>query len=261
MKWTFNYIAITNNINHASILDKAGIQQIMIDAEIIGKNLRQSGKNTVINEHAIADVRAIKNLELSAEILCRINPFYNNTANEVEEAIDCGVDAIMMPMITCMKEFSKFYDMTRGRVKIVPLIETPYSVFKLNEILSYENIDQIHFGLNDLYLALSMRNLFEILLSPIFYNAVDYAKKNSKLIGIGGIGDPFHTQDIEPLLLLNEYLRYGSKSVILARNFFNNKYDIEKIRPSLSAFEGSIQEGYSDEKAIKFDEAIKKLLA
>ena len=45
MKWSFNYIAITNDPKQAQNLSECGIQQIMVDTEIMGKVERQGHKH------------------------------------------------------------------------------------------------------------------------------------------------------------------------------------------------------------------------
>ena len=51
MKWSFNYIAITNDPKQAQNLSECGIQQIMVDTEIMGKVERQGHKDTIISDH------------------------------------------------------------------------------------------------------------------------------------------------------------------------------------------------------------------
>ncbi len=243
MKWSFNYIAITNNVEHARVLDACRIQQIMVDCEKLGKHERQKGKNTVINDHEIKDVALLKQASLQAEIVCRINPYHDHIHLEIEEAIAGGVDRIMVPMILDMDQFKEQVHQINGRCKILPLIETPYSIFKLQDIFSIKEIDQIHFGLNDLYLALGMKNLFEVLLSPIFEQIVKYSVKKVQIVGFGGVGNPSVTQKVDPKLILQEHLKLGSQCVILARSFFSELYSKEKILASLNIFEDIIHKG------------------
>tara|TARA_B100000945_G_scaffold312798_1_gene307831 strand:+ start:663 stop:1439 length:777 start_codon:yes stop_codon:yes gene_type:complete len=243
MNLDFNFIAITNSVNKALVLDKVGINQIMIDCEYINKNERQIGKNAVINSHKFSDIKKIKDLNLNAEIICRINPFYNKTEIEIEDALDYGADIIMIPMINNIKSYSTIIKIINKRCNVLPLIETPYSVFKLDEILSISNTDQVHFGLNDLSISLKTNNIFEILLSPIFIYSIKYSIQRTKITGFGGIGNPFVNQSINPMFLLNEHLRIGSKSVILSRSFFQNGYEFNEIKKSLDVFKKFIQKG------------------
>lgn len=256
MKWSFNYIAISNNPAQAIILDSVGVQQIMVDAEINGKHERQGSKNTIISDHQISDIKAIKKLNLSAEILCRINPYYAGTENEINEAIDLGVDRIMIPMIASLDDFKKVVEIVDNRCRVIPLIETPYSLFKINDIIAISEINQIHFGLNDLYLAMGMKNLFEILLSPVFGYTIKYTAERCELVGFGGVGDPLQPQTVDPGLIIQEHLKMGSKSVILSRSFFKAGYDENNILSSLEALENIIRTGVELENNNKLKSAI-----
>ena len=245
MKWSFNYIAITNNIRQARILSDCGVQQIMVDTEILGKVERQGHKDTIISDHSLNDLIALKNLSLKAEIICRINPFHAGTYDEIDTAIRNGADVIMIPMITSMENYQSMVDRIHDRAKVLPLIETPYSFFKLSEILDYSKLTQIHFGLNDLCISLGMKNLFEVLLSQTFQDTVSNLKTSGLTKGIGGIGDPQISQKVSPLSLLNRYMKCGSNSVILSRSFFTKSSEKEYIIRSLEIFENSIKEGHN----------------
>ena len=244
MKWSFNYIAITNNLDKASTLSSCGIQQIMIDTEILGKKERQGHKDTVISDHQLIDVLKLKQQDLAVEIICRINPYNENTSKEVDLAINYGADFIMMPMINSFDNYKAVVNLIGSRAEVLPLIETPYSFFKVHEIIGYSRLKQIHFGLNDLCISLGMLNLFEVLLSKTFQNTVSSIRNKSIKLGIGGIGDPQVTQRVDPTLLLNTYLRCGANSVILSRNFFSSSYDQDYITRSLKIFEETLVKGY-----------------
>lgn len=241
MELKFNYIAITNKVEDARVLDQCGIQQIMVDTEILGKEARQFGLNTVINSHRVDDICKIKDAGVKSKVICRINGYHNNIAEEINDAIIAGADILMFPMIQSVENLKVMVEYVNKRVPVVPLIETPYSVFKLREIIDILRPEQIHFGLNDLYISLGMRNLFEVVVSPIFSAAVNYVKGKVKLIGIGGIGDPLIEQRIQPNLLLNEYKLLGSNSVILSRSFFSQGYDENRILKSLHSIENLVK--------------------
>ena len=150
----------------------------------------------------------------------------------------------MIPMITSMDNYKSMVDKIDDKVKVIPLIETPYSFFKLSEILEYSLVTQIHFGLNDLCISLGMKNLFEILLSKTFQDIVSNLRTEGMIKGIGGIGNPQISQKVSPLSLLNRYLKYGSNSVILSRSFFSGSLKKEHIVSSLQIFEEYIKIGH-----------------
>lgn len=258
MNWKFNYIAITNDINHALILQDCGIQQIMVDTENLGKMERQSGKGAVINFHKFEDVKILKEKLIATEVICRINGYHEDINLEIESAIKCGADILMLPMILDMNDLKKMVKFIDGRVPILPLIETSYSIFKLNEIIDLTKPNQIHFGLNDLHICLGMKNLFEVFISPLFESAVSYASKRVKLVGVGGVGDPMLKQKVSPELLINEHKILGSSSVILSRSFFDKGYKIDKILESLHYLEKIIAQKPEESKHFKLINEIEK---
>ena len=259
MSWSFNYIAITNNIEQANLLSDCGIQQIMIDTEILGKVERQGHKDTVISNHSISDVLKLKRLNLAVKIICRINPFNSKTNEEIDLAIEYGADIIMIPMINSLEDYRSIVNTISSRAEVLPLIETPYSFFKVHDIINYSEIKQIHFGLNDLCISLGMRNLFEVLLSETFQNTVSNLNDKSIRIGIGGIGDPQVTQKVDPILLLNTYLKCRASSVILSRNFFESNYNKEYISHSLNRFEEIIVRGYDQSLEEKLSSQVNEM--
>ncbi len=258
MDWTFNYIAITNDIREAKIIETCGIQQIMVDLEFIGKAERQFNTNAVLNKHKPSDVSNLKNSGINSKILCRINGNHKDIFKEIDEVIESDADAIMIPMINNIEIYKKTIEFINGRVEVIPLIETPYSIFKIDEIIRLTNPKQIHFGLNDLSLALGTKNIFELFLSPIFSNVLDFAKNKVDLMGIGGIGNPMEYQKIDPELILQLHKINGSKSVILSRSFFKMGYDINKIQTSLNLFNKIIELPNNNFDHNKFRQQVEK---
>lgn len=66
---------ITNQPEVAKIAEKAGVDRVFVDLEIIGKLERQGHLDTVISRHSIADIAPIKDCIKSAELLVRSNPY------------------------------------------------------------------------------------------------------------------------------------------------------------------------------------------
>lgn len=259
MKWSLNYIAITNSPEEAIILDQCGIQQIMIDTEILGKVDRQKGKQTIISDHKIEDVIKLKELQLNLEIICRINSFNENIFNEIDQAILAGADFIMIPMIKNIEEYKLIVDHIDKRMKIIPLIETTYSLFNLKSIIEYSNIKQIHFGLNDLFIDIGYKNLFEILFSEFFSYFINFAVNNVEVVGIGGIGNPKVPLKVDSLLLLSEFLNLKSSSIILSRSFFKNGYDKQSIIEGLRMFEDVFKDSKKYRNLDLLKEQVQKL--
>ena len=250
MNFKFNYIAITNNFKLAEQLDRAGVQQIMVDLENIGKSDRQKSTNAVINYHQVSDIVRIKSHVNKAKIICRINGFYAGTFNEIDSAIEAGADSIMIPMIRNLNDFTAIVEYVGERVKILPLIETPYSLLKIDEILSICKPEQIHFGLNDLSIGFGLSNIFEIFLSKPFKDIVLSCAEKLDIVGVGGVGNMHHKYTISPEYILNEHKLMGSNCVILSRAFFSKDMDDYFIKDSIKAIEDIVLSDYSEVKSV-----------
>ena len=67
---------ITNNPEVALIAESAGVDQIFIDMEFIGKKKRQGGRDTVQLHHTIDDIRAIRKVIRKSQLMVRVNPIH-----------------------------------------------------------------------------------------------------------------------------------------------------------------------------------------
>ena len=88
---------ITNNPKVAKVAEDCGVKRVWVDLEIIGKEARQPGMNTVKSGHTLEDVSVIKNALTTSELLVRINPIYDGSEKEINEVINRGSDIIMLP--------------------------------------------------------------------------------------------------------------------------------------------------------------------
>ena len=89
---------ITNNPQIAQIAQSAGVDRIWVDLEYLGKEDRQGGMDTVKSRHTIDDIRTIRPVVTTSELLVRINPIhdaggcYGSMEDEIEQVIDAGAD-------------------------------------------------------------------------------------------------------------------------------------------------------------------------
>tara|TARA_Y200000002_G_scaffold379812_1_gene389902 strand:+ start:1709 stop:2479 length:771 start_codon:yes stop_codon:yes gene_type:complete len=240
-----NYIAITNNISDAHVVSASSVDQIMVDIETLGKKERQKEKNAIISNHILADVAKLNQENLHSDIICRINPYHHNTTYEIDSLIEYKPKAIMIPMINDVQNLDKIIRLVKGNFSIIPLIETPYSLLNVERILEREYIKQMHFGLNDLGIALGYSNLFKILNDHSFGKLFQIASSSYlEICGFGGIGNPLYKNSVDPLYILDEHKRLGSNSVILSRAFFNKNYNAQNISKALQIFEERWQSDY-----------------
>ena len=154
---------ITNKIEIALVAEKYGVDRIWIDLETLGKEERQKGMNTVKSNHTINDIKKIKPFLEKSELLVRINPWNENSKEEIDAVISAGADIIMLPMWRKTSEVSNFIATIGGRCKSVLLLETKDAVECLDEVLDNGGMDEIHIGLNDLHISYGLDFMFQLL--------------------------------------------------------------------------------------------------
>ena len=109
-----NLMYITNRPEVATIAQNSGVDRIFLDMEIIGKEARQSGMDTVKSHHTVQDVKAIRKVIDRSELLVRVNPLHEadekvgSSVQEIEDTIEAGADIIMLPMLKTARETERF---------------------------------------------------------------------------------------------------------------------------------------------------------
>lgn len=237
---------ITNNPDVARIAEAAGVDRIFVDMEYIGKADRQGGMDTVQSHHTIQDVRNIRRVVSKSDIVVRVNPIHEATAQygsskeEIDAAIEAGADIIMLPYFKTADEVRTFVEIVAGRAKTFPLLETPEAVERIDEILEIDGIDEIHVGLNDLSLGCGKLFMFE----PLADGTVESLSNKFKAMGIpfgfGGIAS-LGKGMLPSEYVIKEHYRLGSTTAILSRSFCNvNKIDdLDRIK---TIFEKGVRE-------------------
>lgn len=223
---------ITNNPKIARIAVDAGVDRIFIDMEVIGKAERQGHMDSVKSFHTFEDICQVREaIGSDAELLVRINPFYEKTQYEVDRAIACGADIIMLPMWKKVSEVEQFVAFVGGRCKTLALLETKEADAALEEVLKIDGLDEIHIGLNDLHLSYKRHFLFELLADGTVDRLVCQLKGSGKRYGFGGVGRPGCGM-LPAECVLAEHHRLGSGMVILSRSFCNAAFmtDYDEIR-------------------------------
>ena len=102
------FMYITNDPAIAALADGAGVDRIFLDLEREGKQLRQGGLNTVQSCHTLADIRALRPVVRSAELLVRVNPISHRSREEIEAALDSGADTLMLPWFHTAAQAEEF---------------------------------------------------------------------------------------------------------------------------------------------------------
>lgn len=221
---SMEFISITNDVRVAKYFESCGIDNIMVDLEIIGKRERQMGLNTVISEHTFEDITKITSTLSSSKCLVRVNPIHDGSEKEIEEVILRKADIIMLPMFKTAEEVKEFTQLIGNRAKKYLLLETPQALARVDDIIAIPNIDAIHIGLNDLSIGMGLKFLYEPLIGGIVeYLAKKIASKKIKY-GFGGVSRLERGK-----LILSEHFRLGSQMVIINRDFRKYKETYDEI--------------------------------
>lgn len=235
---------ITNRPEVALIAQKYGVDRIWIDLETLGKEERQPG-NTVKSHHTIDDIKKIKPILTTSELLVRINPWNEGSPEEIEKVIEAGADMIMLPMWKSVLEVKRFLEAVAGRVKTTLLLETKEAVNCVDEVLKLKP-DEIHIGLNDLHLSFRKTFMFEMLADGTVETLCQKCKAAGIPYGFGGIAR-LGKGDLKSETVIMEHKRLGSTRAILSRSFCdaNTCKDVSEIE---LIFADSMKELYAFEE-------------
>ncbi len=212
------FIYIEVDPERAAAVEAAGVDCVMVDLEINGKEARQPNMNTVISRHTLDDVAAIRSALSTAELMVRVNPLFDGTCTEVDAVIACGADRLMLPMFTHPDEVARFRDIVDGRVPVTYLAETPAALARLPAIAALDGVDDILLGLNDLHLGFGLDFMFELVADGVIEHAAHVLRMHDVHFGFGGIARLGHGR-LPAELVLSEHLRLGSTQTILSRDF------------------------------------------
>lgn len=250
-----NLMYITNRPEIAQIAEAAGVDRIFVDMEYIGKAERQGGMDTVQSRHTLEDVKSISKAINKAELLVRINPIHEATADytsskeEIDGAIANGAQILMLPYFKTVDEVKTFVELVDGRAKTMPLVETPEAVACIDEILQLD-IDEIFIGLNDLSLGYGMKFMFELLVDGTVEDLCHKFRRKGIPYGFGGIAS-LGKGMLPAEEVIIEHYRLGSTCAILSRSFCNvNK--IEHMGIISTTFVNGMREIREYEKKVAF---------
>lgn len=214
------YMYITNNPDIAQIIDELKVERVWIDLEVLGKEERQKNYDSVKSKHSIQDIVKIKPLLKNAKLQVRINPMNENSKDEIEQVIAAGCDYIMLPMYKTVEEVQQFLDIVQKRVKTILLLETKEAAEILDDVLSLEDVDEMHIGLNDLHLSMGKKFMFELLADGTVESLCNKMRIKGIPYGIGGIAR-LGQGTLPAEYIIAEHYKLGSTRAILSRSFCN----------------------------------------
>ncbi len=213
------FLFITNQAEVARIAEACGVEYVVVDLEILGKEERQCNRNSVISRHTLEDVLRIRGALTRAKLLVRVNPIHEHSREEVDQVIAAGADILMLPYFKTPREVAAFLQTVGGRAQTCLLWETVEAVEHMEEILALPGIDMIHIGLNDLHIGCNMKFMFELLSDGTVEMLCRRFRAAGIPYGFGGIAR-IGQGDLPAEHILAEHVRLGSGMVILSRSFF-----------------------------------------
>lgn len=203
-----------------------GVDRLFVDLEWMGKAARQPG-DTQKSKSGPEDISRIREAAPNAQMMVRVNPFFEGTQGEVDDAIARGADVLMLPMFRDADTVARFQEMVAGRAAIMPLIETKAALDASAEIAALSP-DALFIGLNDLHLDMGMRFMFQPLAEGYLEAPCAALKAAGIPFGIGGIAR-LGQGAIPAEMVLAEHARLGSEWVILSRGFYARAETVEAL--------------------------------
>lgn len=239
---------ITNRTDVAQVAQRVGVDRIFVDMEYIGKDARQKGLDTVKSHHTVNDVRNLRQVLQTSELLVRVNPIheaspeYDSSEEEIDAVIDAGADIVMLPYFKTVAEVQRFLTAVGGRAKTMLLMETPEAAEAADEIVRIPGIDEIHIGINDMSLGYGMKFMFELLADGTVERLFGIIKAVGIPCGFGGIA-ALGKGLLPSEYVIREHYRLGSSFAILSRSFCNTNLipEIERIEPIFREGVGAIR--------------------
>lgn len=227
----------------AAEADRVGVDRIGVDLERLGKARRQAGEDTRLSDHGWSDLAAIGRARVRAELFVRVNPVNPETSNEIEEALRCRAQVLMLPFFRTAEEVDLFVRLIHGRAKVVILVETAAAAVRIRDIVSVPGIDEVMFGLNDLRLQLDVSSHFEVLASPLLDGLAHEVRAAGLRLSVGGLARC--DDDALPVssdLVYAQYPRLGATGAWLARSFFRDAPPRWDFAPAIAALRRRLTE-------------------
>lgn len=199
----------------------AGVDRIGPDLERLGKRARQPCGGYWLSTHRRDRVPALRTVLRDAQLFVRTDPLHPGWEQALEDLLEDGVEVVMLPVFRTVGDVARALRAIDGRARLVPLIETAEALADAERIAALPGLAEVHFGLNDLGLALGVRNRFAVLLDPRMEQACRVLAARGIRIGIGGIARAGDTRlPIPADLLYAQYARLGATAALVARSFF-----------------------------------------
>ncbi len=225
-------LLITADPDLATLAQAVGVDRIFVDLESKGKQARQGHLDTVMSRHTLDDVRRVRRVISTSQVLVRVNPWDQDSPEEIRQVTGEGADVIMLPMFSSPEQIENFVEAVDGKAVTVGLLETPAAAIRVSQIAATTGLDEIYIGLNDLQIALKLDFMFESLAEGFVEDILRKIRPTGKPFGVGGVAR-MGGGELPGELVLGEHVRLGSSMVILSRAFTGKATTLAGLPPGL----------------------------
>jgi hypothetical protein len=218
---SFELLLFTVDPLLASVAMRAGADGIIVDWENRGKPDRQRGADTQINFDTHEDLCRVRQA-VEGTVICRINGYDpESTPAEIENAIECGADEILLPMVRSREQVERTLDLVRERCRTGILIETSDAVERA-VALGRLPLARIYVGLNDLSIDRKTSCIFTAMAD----GTVDHVRSHIHVpFGVAGLTLPELGAPVACRLIIGELARLGCSFSFLRRSFWKDIAD------------------------------------
>ena len=247
------YITITNEPDVAAIYERQGVTDVMIDLENEAKLHRQP-EGAWISSHNLDDVSAVRPRLAQTRLIVRVESTEFREADQIDEAVGRGADAVMLPFFFKADEVGLFCEQVGSRAERILLVETPESARNLDTILSNNPIDYVHIGLNDMSIKLGLPFVFQALLAEEVSLAAKACREAGVPLGIGGVAK-IGMFEPSPALIAVRHAELGSSGVILNRSFCRREPGLDWSRYEIQFSEAlsELKQAFAAAKSLSSD--------
>jgi 2-keto-3-deoxy-L-rhamnonate aldolase RhmA len=199
----------------------AGIDALIVDWEHRGKRRRQAGADTEITRDTAEDLQRVR-AATDAHLICRIDAYGWQTSEEVERAIACGADELLLPMVRRTADVESVLEIVDGRCPTGILVETVEAVQHAKELAALR-ISRAYVGLNDLAIDRGTPSIF----TAVADGTVERVRSAFSVpFGFAGLTLPDRGRPIPCRLLLADMARLGSDFAFLRRSY---RADVDQV--------------------------------
>ncbi len=215
---------------------EAGVDGFIVDWENKGKEERQRGADTEINNDTPEDLGRVR-AATQARVLCRVNRAGPWTREEIDEAVARGADEVLVPMVRGPADVAAAMESARGRCGVGILLET-VDAFRNAEALARLPLTRVYVGLNDLSIERGTRSIFEALTDGL----VDEVRPLFAVpFGMAGLTLPDRGEPVPCRLLVAEMARLACDFSFLRRSWKRDvkgrdlRVEVQRLKAALKA--------------------------